>query len=51
MELKKSFRWKSNKQIKEARQLSKQFPIKKAQRSSKNLLTIYKNERIEDESF
>ena len=42
---------KATKQIKEARQLSKAIPIKKAQEIVKNLLTIYKNEQLEDESF
>ena len=37
--------------ILEARQLSKAIPIAKAQEVVKELLTIYKNERIEDESF
>ncbi len=42
---------KATKQIEEARQLSKAIPIKKAQEVVKELLTIYKNEMIDDESF
>mgnify|MGYP003618216650 CR=1 FL=1 len=37
--------------IQEARQLSKAIPIAKAQEVTKELLTIYKNERINNESF
>ena len=37
--------------ILEARQLSKAIPLKKAQEVVKNLIEIYKNERIDDETF
>jgi ferredoxin-nitrite reductase len=42
---------KATKEIVEARQLSKAIPIQKAQEVVKELLTIYKNEMINDESF
>lgn len=42
---------KATTKILEARQLSKAIPLKKAQEVVKNLIEIYKNERIDDETF
>lgn len=42
---------KATKEIKEARQISKAIPIKKAQEVVKNILNIYQDEQIDDESF
>lgn len=42
---------KATNSVLEARQLTKAIPIAKAQEVVKELLTIYKNERIENESF
>lgn len=42
---------KATKSVLEARQLTKAIPIPKAQEIVRELLNIYKNERIDDESF
>lgn len=42
---------KATSKILEARQLSKAIPMKQAQEVVKELLTIYKNEMLNDESF